>query len=657
MGKRIAAWIAGLCLVLPCFMLAGFGQAAPVPVEAFARLPTLSQPAVSPDGKYIAVIRPYKGTPIALIYDLSGSGEKPTFIPYTNGFIVGVQWANNDRLLITVNSNAAVLGDSVNAWYRIVSVDARGQQSSLLLKNIDSRDNNYSAAAIADLALDDPDHIYMPLWTDFEFLSYTRHSDFRKALYKVDVNSGVAHLIEKGTSKTDEFIMDGHGAIVARVDTLKDPLKDVLYLYRNGSWTEVAQFNAEGGRGSGIAGLSQTGDALIRFAANEKTGTTGLVSLNLSDDKSESVFVDADYDVGNALSDPWTGRIIGVSVTGNMSRDRYFEPEMQALQKGLEAAFPGNSVHAVSWDLTKRKMIVAVDGPRMPRSYFLLDRTSHEAQFITSTYPELKEENLGEMRNYPYPARDGLKIDAYLTLPPGKAAKNLPTVVMPHGGPMARDSLGFDWMAQFLANRGYAVLQPNFRGSSGYGEKFLEAGYGQWGLKMQDDVTDGVKKLIADGIADPKRICIVGGSYGGYAALAGAAFTPELYACAASWAGVTDLRQFLATRALDYGGDSWMVSSWSRFIGNRSEAADKLDAASPAKNAGRIECPILLMHGTADNTVRIDQSEVMQDALKSAGKKVVFVPIKDETHYMQSAATRTRVLTELEKFLAENIGE
>ena len=208
----------------------------------------------------------------------------------------------------------------------------------------------------------------------------------------------------------------------------------------------------------------------------------------------------------------------------------------------------------------------------------------------------------------------------------------------------------------FLANRGYAVLQPNFRGSSGYGVKFLEAGYGQWGLKMQDDVTDGVKKLIEDGIVDPKRICIVGGSYGGYAALAGAAFTPDLYACAASWAGVSDLGEFLRTRSQDYGRDSAMISSWTRFIGDRYDNSAKLDAASPANNAARIKCPVLLMHGTADSTVRINQSEIMRRALERAGKKVEYIEFDKETHYMETADTRIRALKELERFLAVNIG-
>ncbi len=373
--------------------------------------------------------------------------------------------------------------------------------------------------------------------------------------------------------------------------------------------------------------------------------------------KESPLFANEKYDVDDSLEDPWTGRVIGVAFADDKLEYLYFDPAMEKLQRGLEVAFPGLSVHAVSWDLAKDKLIVMVDGPRQPTAYYYLNRTTHEATQLASTYPNLDEADLGEMKPWPYKARDGLDIPAYLTLPPGKAPKNLPVVIMPHGGPGARDMLAFDWMSQFFANRGYAVLQPNFRGSTGYGQKFEEAGYGQWGLKMQDDVTDGVKKLIADGIADPKRICIVGASYGGYAALAGAAFTPDLYACAVSFAGVSDIGKMLRSDATDYGANSWAVSEMNRSVGDRYDNSGQLAATSPAKHADAIKCPVLLLHGAGDTTVRIDQSEAMRDALQAAHKSVQYVRFEGDSHYMLLADTRIRVLKEAEAFLKKNIGE
>ncbi|HEY5346927.1 MAG TPA: alpha/beta fold hydrolase, partial [Rhizomicrobium sp.] len=250
--------------------------------------------------------------------------------------------------------------------------------------------------------------------------------------------------------------------------------------------------------------------------------------------------------------------------------------------------------------------------------------------------------------------RDGLDIPAYLTLPPGKLAKDLPLVVMPHGGPDARDMLGFDWWVQFLVNRGYAVLQPEYRGSYGYGRKFTEAGFKQWGLKMQDDISDGVKKVIADGIADPKRVCIVGASYGGYAALAGGAFSPDLYACVVSFAGVSDLPHMLHTEHLYNGREA--SSFWSSRIGSTDENWDQLKTTSPALHADKFRAPVLLLHGEGDTTVHIDQSEIMNDALKKAGKQVTFIRLPGSDHYLSLADTRIRVLQETEKFLDKYIG-
>jgi len=268
----------------------------------------------------------------------------------------------------------------------------------------------------------------------------------------------------------------------------------------------------------------------------------------------------------------------------------------------------------------------------------------------------LQESDLGVMKPCPYKSRDGLDIHSYLTLPPGKAEKNLPMVVLPHGGPDDRDFLHFDWMAQFLATRGYAVLQPNFRGSTGYGVGFRDAGFGEWGRKMQDDITDGVRKVISDGIADPKRICIVGASYGGYAALAGATFTPELYACAVSYAGIADVSQILGQAAQESGKHSTSLHFWESRLGNRFSDVNLQQAASPAFHAEQVRAPVLLLHSNLDLTVPYTQSLREQAALQAAGKKVQYVAIRGDDHYLLHADARLQVLSEMERFLTANIG-
>ena len=649
---RLAVFAFACAVVGFCLVSATSAQTRP-PVEAFGTLPELSEPTLSPDGKHLAAIDVYQGRPVARIQTLDDPAARPLVIPYSEGFIIGVQWANNDRLLITIDKNKKSWFEDVKPLFRTISVDRTGARGVLLLNNLLAANSSPVAAIIAGLAPGDPAHVYMPF--DMAFSGYGVVPPV--ALYRVDVVTGAGEPVLIGTSDTTEWIMDGEGHMVARIDETRNPLVDHLLLYLGGTkWREVAKTDAGDGRGLSVEGVTDDRKELVLDAVSEAADTAGLMATKIETGENRDLFFHPRYDVSETLKDPWSGRVIGVAYTVDSDTIQYFDPGLQAMQRGLQAAFPGLVARAVSWDQSRMKVVVQASASQQPPAYYLLDRTTHQANLISAAYPKLTAADLGQVKPYPYKARDGLDIPAYLTLPPGKEPKNLPAVIMPHGGPMARDMMDFDWMAQFLANRGYAVLQPNFRGSSGYGNKFLEAGFGQWGLKMQDDVTDGVNKLIADGIVDPKRICIVGSSYGGYAALAGAAFTPDLYACAAGWAGVYDLRRFLATRADDFGKDSAMISSWSHFIGDRTNDAAKLDAASPALNAGKIKCPVLLMHGAADVTVRINQSELMERALNHARKKVTFVEIKDETHYMQTSDTRVRWLTELEKFLKENIG-
>jgi len=622
------------------------------PVEAFGRLPFGEEPMLAPDGNHFAMIQSLHGRPAVVIYDVNAApGAMPKIISDQEAIIVGIHWAKSDRLLMTVNMNQKAGGDTkIQSWYRTIGVDPDGKNMTVMFANSTWRDLNYSNSEVVDYDLDDPAHVFMPLWVP------NLDDAFTLNIYRIDVKTGDAERFTSGRKDTNEWIMDGHGHVVARIDQTQHPLTDHLKIMVKDDWNEIGAYEATGGHDSGILGVTEDGAALVQMGFDDRTGIKALGRLDMATGKEAPLFANDKYDVEHSLHDPWTGRVIGAAFADDKMEYTYFDPAMEKLQRGLEVAFPGLSVHAVSWNLAKDKLIVVVDGPRQPIAYYYLNRTTHEATQLASTYPDLSETDLGEMKPWPYKARDGLDIPAYLTLPPGKAPKNLPVVIMPHGGPGARDAIGFDWMAQFFANRGYAVLQPNFRGSTGYGSKFEEAGYGEWGLKMQDDVTDGVKKLIADGIADPKRICIVGASYGGYAALAGAAFTPDLYACAVSFAGVSDLGKFLRTRASDYGSDSWMISTWTRYIGNRYGDSDKLSATSPAANAAKIKCPVLLLHGAGDTTVRIDQSEDMRDALQKAGKQVQFVKFDSDSHYMLLADTRIRVLTETEAFLKKNIG-
>jgi dipeptidyl aminopeptidase/acylaminoacyl peptidase len=638
------------------------------PVEAFGNLPQMSEPKLAPDGKHFAALQSLNGKPAVLIYEVNApKGSKPVVVPSTDAVVDAFDWANSDRLVVRLKMTFKRVDDNrTRAWVRTLSVKADGSGAVLLLKNNPTFQFNTYTSYIVSKDVDDPQNVYIPIFV--RNISFRMHyefkdpnEDWRLDLYKVNLDTGEGHTFQTGNYQTWDWIMDGHGHLAARVDLTpytdkRDTLKQQLYAYDNGKWLAPREFDATGDNGVNDLGLTDDGKSMVVWRHNGE-GPTALMRHDLkTGDEGQVLWSNPNYDVIASIHDEWTGRVIGAVYADDHPQYVYFDDARAGLQAGLQQAFAGLNTHIVSMDRDMDKVIVAVDGPRHPLSYYFLDRTTHAASEILSGYPGLSENDLGEMKPYPYTARDGLKIPAYLTLPPGKSAKDLPVVVLPHAGPDNRDAIGFDWWAQFLANRGYAVLQPNYRGSYGYGRKFTEAGLHQWGLKMQDDITDGVKQLVADGIADPKRVCIVGADYGGYAALAGAAFTPDLYACAASINGISDLNEFVFSKRSDYGKDSRTLSFWFSRVGNDFDDNTRLKETSPALHADRVKAPVLLIHDQDDTTVRVNQSERMAAALTDAHKDVKFVRLEGNDHRMMFTASRVRMLTELEAFLKKNIG-
>jgi len=286
-----------------------------------------------------------------------------------------------------------------------------------------------------------------------------------------------------------------------------------------------------------------------------------------------------------------------------------------------------------------------------PGNYYIFQPAAGVMQLFGRVNEKIDRQMLAPTSYVSYKARDGLDIPAYLTLPLGRDAKNLPLIIMPHGGPYGvRDSLEYDWQVQFLANRGYAVLQPNYRGSSSYGREFAKKGEGQWGRQMQDDLDDGMDWLAKQGTVDPKRVCIVGASYGGYAALWGATRNPERYRCAASFAGVTDIRGQLNYDKAFF-ADPKYQRDWQQRV--RGEQGFDMDSISPLKQVARLRVPVLLGHGDADHNVPYRQSASYADALKSAGKPYEFYTYKDEGHGWSTKEHRQDWLDHLDAFLAK----
>jgi dipeptidyl aminopeptidase/acylaminoacyl peptidase len=332
--------------------------------------------------------------------------------------------------------------------------------------------------------------------------------------------------------------------------------------------------------------------------------------------------------------------------------------KLNAHMKGVRKYFKDSAnVYTADSSDDNQTLLLFVEGPSDPPAYFYYRMEAKHIQRIGHVQESLAGKTMPTATLVTYQARDGLQLTGYLTRPSGAAAATqLPLIMMPHGGPELRDHLNFDFFVQYFASRGYAVFQPNFRGSDGFGRDFADSGHGQWGRKMQDDITDAVAMLIEQKVADPARVCIVGASYGGYAALAGAAFTPDLYKCVVAIAGPGDLREFLSYRLKTHGIGSELYAYWMRLIGDPKVDAERIAAVSPERHADQIKAPILLIHGDEDVAVPYDQSRDMKKALDKSGRKTRLITLKGEGHSFWSRSNLRLVLTSAGDFLEHNIG-
>jgi dipeptidyl aminopeptidase/acylaminoacyl peptidase len=355
-------------------------------------------------------------------------------------------------------------------------------------------------------------------------------------------------------------------------------------------------------------------------------------------------------DATRFLTDDTNSRLLGYVDRADPLKPHFFDPAKQSAYTKALHAFPGRRAEAVAWTPDFGKLVIHTSGNRDSGTWYLVDIAGRKADIVGEDRPGIAAEAVGSVTTVEYKASDGLAINGVLTLPPGRDAKNLPVVVIPHDDPSAHDEVKFDWQAQAFASRGYAVFQPNYRGSTGSGEALRLAGKGELGRKMQTDISDGLVELAGRGIIDPKRACIIGTGFGGYAALTGVTVQQGLYRCAAAVAPIADLGQFQNTNYRESGFDP-IVLRWMREILGPSQ---DFAGISPRKRAAQADAPILMIHGKEDVCVPFAQSQAMADALKDAGKPYELVVLREEDHWLSRAATRKQMLEAAMAFVQKN---
>lgn len=633
--------------------------------ELYGKGRQVSSLKISPDGNRIAYIYTVDGQRSLVVKPIHGKGGIRN--QAGKGMkLRSVEWSGPNHVLLYASQTESnyAYNSPLNEFWSVFSADVNsGDVVQLLIRN-KALDLQGSLANVRARTWDEDGTVYMSARTRAggrrdATVGVSGYTPGNFDLYEVSGVNGRGKRYARGGTNTYEWVVNANGDVVARVEYFNKSNRYRILAPEQGivgrNWETIFAEETEIPNLS-IYGTDTTGTNLIvgtrlttdRFALFEMDLTNGTMS-------STAMYEHELVDVSSIIQDDYTGEVVGAEIIYAAREQTFFQGELVAVVNATKRALPdGYRVYLESWDRERKRFVFFAQSDFDAGTYILLDISKGALEVLAKAYPDIEPEQISPMTSFVYTARDGVSIQGYLTLPQGREAKNLPLVVMPHGGPESRDELGYSWWPQFMAAQGYAVLQMNFRGSWGYGINFTNAGYGEWGGAMQDDVTDGVRDVIDKGIVDPERICIVGGSYGGYSALAGAAFTPDLYKCAMSYSGVSDLNRKFRWVKKRFGVKS---STYEYWIDNMGEPGDALDARSPALNANDINANILLIHGKDDTVVDIEQSEVMAKALQKAGKSYEFIELDGEDHWLSTEKTRIAMLEELGGFLAKHLGQ
>jgi dienelactone hydrolase len=614
----------------------------------FASLPEVESAAISPDAKHFVALQPVAGRRSIVVYNVEGG--HCAFAP-SDVKIERVYWANSSHLLISVTVsqiNFKLYGDDKPhewTWMMLIDTDCKNPRM-IVADRPGARTYGFRGSVLSRVPNDDR-HVLLSAGK----------------IYNLDIDSGQA----KSVSPTDRsrcdvsrrFIADATGK--ARICYSGINRDAAIFARLNGSdeWVQVYRYSWDDrdAREISFEGFAEDpdvayvvtrngGERLAAYKFDLKAKTIGAI-----------VYQNPKHDVVGYVLEPVTKRVVGVEYeTFEGDKIEWLDRGWAQLWADLSATFETGTIEFVSFANDRKIFTIYHRGADDPAgSYYLVNLNKPEVSKLGSMHPAVTPAEYLTPKLIHYKARDGLEIPAYLTMP--RNVSKPPLVVMPHGGPQSNDDPAVydDWQ-QFLAWRGYAVLQPQFRGSEGLGRSFIEAGHKQWGLKMQDDITDGVKEVIAQGIVDKERICIFGWSYGGYAAMAGLAFTPDLYKCGVAGAGISDLLTMtgFVNGYSGYGFDEkyWY---WPKAVGDVTRDRERMTATSPALHAARIQAPLLLIHGVHDTTVPIGQSEEMARAMDKAGKPYQFLRLEGEDHNLYRADTRRKMYEALDQFLAKHL--
>tara|TARA_X000001036_G_scaffold436209_1_gene478913 strand:+ start:2393 stop:4213 length:1821 start_codon:yes stop_codon:yes gene_type:complete len=598
-----------------------------IPMEDFFRNPEKASFNISPNGKHIAYMKPWKTRMNVFVMDMNTKKET-RLTSFEERGVYGYAWLTDKRIGYIKDD-----GGNENMHFYAIDIDASNEIDLTPFENVQAR--------IIDDLENDPNYIIIGL---------NKRNPQIHDPYRINVNDGKMEMIAENPGNISGWMTDHDGKL--RIAITSDGVNTSI-LHRASESDKFKSILTTDFKVS-VSPLFFTFDNKnLYVASNRGRDKSGIFKFDVNNaEEGELIFEHDEVDVSGLMYSRKRKVITGVSYTVAKSEMVFFDTWRENIQEKLEEKLPGYEVGITSFSKDETKAVVVSYSDKSRGTYYYYDVEKNQLTELGEISPWLNENNMAEMKPIKYQSRDGLTIHGYLTLPKGSNGKNLPVVVNPHGGPWARDTWGYRSEIQFLANRGFAVFQMNFRGSTGYGREFWERSFKEWGKSMQDDITDGVNWLIDEGIADPKRIAIYGASYGGYATLAGLTFTPDLYACGVDYVGVSSLFTFMESIP-----PYWELyrTMLYEMVGHPEKDKDLLSSASPLLHIDKIKVPLFIAQGANDQRVKKSESDQIVEALQKAGVDVPYMVKDDEGHGFYNEENQFDFYRAMEKFLNKHM--
>ncbi len=620
-----------------------------IPVEDFFKNPDFSGLQLSPNGEYLAVISSINKRRNITLLEVANLKNAKTLTTYTDSNVGGFFWANNESIIFTMDSSGGKEG------FSIYKVNVEGKPKPRILVGATFGAGGTRSASVVNRLVDDPDHV---------IVQFNGRKVTAPDLYKLPLDSrwdnkrgvnGKMKLLARNPGDVTGWLVDNAGNV--RGGSSMDGLNGKFFYKDIGEkeFRLIREFKITDETINPV-GFDYSNTTLYAIS-NIGRDTSAFYTYDPNTDKlGEMIYGRDDVDMGGMIYSRQQNKLLGVTYFDDYPRQVIFDPKEKQLRDGLAQAFPGKQVNFVSATEDEMMSIVHVGSDMDPGQYYIFDRNTSKLRWILPSMLSIIPEEMSPMKPIKFVSRDGLDIRGYITIPKNSNGKNLPIIINPHGGPFGvRDFWSFNPEHQFFASRGYATVQVNYRGSGGYGREFQQAGYGgKWGAEMQNDLTDAVKYLVDEGIADPDRVCIYGASYGGYATMAGLAFTPDLYKCGINYVGVTDVGLLFTSMPKTWEPAKELMKIQ---IGDPTDEA-LMNRMSPLAHVDKIKAPLMIVHGALDPRVVKQHATDLRTALKARGIKLSkdeWIMKKDEGHGFRKEENRIELYKKMEKFLAKHL--